>query len=146
MEQKKVGFVLQAIKTEQFAILVENLSNKKPLELGSQLQFKFDQKQNLIGVEIGFEYIQSKKVLLKIVVSCHFKIEVDSWQSFLIIQEGKLVVPKGFLAHLAMITVGTARGVLHAKTESTDFSKFIIPAINVIEMIPDDAVIDMVVN
>lgn len=144
MEQKQIGFVLQGIKTEQFAILNENFNHKKPVELGSQLQFKFDQNQKLIGVEVGFEYIQSKKVLLKIVVSCHFKIEVDSWQSFLTIQEGKLVVPKGFLAHLTMITIGTARGVLHTKTESTDFSKFILPAINVIEMIPDDAVIELV--
>lgn len=144
MEQKKVGFVLQAIKTEQFAILDENFSHKKPIELDSQLQFKFDQKQNLIAVAIGFNYIQSKKVLLKIVVSCHFKIETESWLSFLKVQEEKLVVPKGFLAHLAMITVGTARGVLHAKTESTDYSKFIIPAINVIEMVENDAVIDLI--
>lgn len=144
MEQLKVGFGLQAIKTEQFAILEDNFSHKKSVELVSQLQFKFDQKNNLIGVEVGFEYVQSKKVLLKIVVGCHFKIETDSWQSFLANQEGKLVVPKGFLAHLAMITIGTARGVLHAKTESTEFNKFIIPTLNVNEMIPDDAVIDLV--
>ena len=129
MEQKKVGFELQGIKTEQFAILNENFNHKKPVDLNSQLQFKFDQKQSLIGVEIGFEYLQSKKILLKIVVSCHFKIEADSWQTFLEIQKGKIVVPKGFLAHLAMITVGTTRGVLHTKTESTDYAKFILPAI-----------------
>ena len=129
MEQKKVGFELQGIKTEQFAILHEDFNHKKPVDLDSQLQFKFDQKQNLIGVEVSFEYIQSKKILLKIVVSCHFKIEADSWQTFLEIQKGKIVVPKGFLAHLAMITVGTTRGVLHTKTESTDYAKFILPAI-----------------
>lgn len=143
MEQKKVGFVLQTIKTEQFAILNENLNHKKTVDLDSQLQFKFDQKQKLIGVEVSFEYIQSKKVLLKIVVSCHFKIESDSWQTFLETQKGKIVVPKGFLAHLAMITVGTTRGVLHTKTESTDFAKFILPAMNVFDMIPNDATIDI---
>lgn len=144
MEQKKVGFELQGIKTEQFAILDENFNHKKPVDLNSQLQFKFDQKQSLIGVEIGFEYIQSKKRLLKIVVSCHFKIEADSWQTFLETQKGKLVIPKGFLAHLAMITVGTTRGVLHVKSESTPFAMFILPAINVLEMISDDAEIDLI--
>lgn len=144
MEQKKVGFELQGIKTEQFAILNENFNHKKPVDLNSQLQFKFDQKQSLIGVEIGFEYIQSKKRLLKIVVSCHFKIEADSWQTFLETQKGKLVIPKGFLAHLAMITVGTTRGVLHVKSESTPFAMFILPAINVVEMIPNDAEIDLI--
>ena len=38
-----------------------------------------------------------------------------------------------------MITIGTTRGVLFAKTESTPFSKYIIPTINVAEMIENDA-------
>lgn len=78
------------------------------------------------------------KVFIKIQVSCHFKIEENDWNSFA--TENKLVVPKGFLAHLAMITTGTTRGVLFAKTEGTQFSKYIIPTINVEEMIKNDAV------
>jgi hypothetical protein len=143
MEHNKVGFELQGIKTEQFAMLTEHLNPKKPVDLESQLQFKFDQKQHLIGVAIGFEYVQTKKTLLKILVSCHFKIEADSWQAFSGTQAGKLVVPKGFLAHLSTITVGTARGVLHVKTEHTPFAMFILPAINVAEMIPNDFEIDL---
>ncbi len=54
-----------------------------------------------------------------------------------------MVVSKGFLAHLAMITTGTARGVLFAKTEATQFSKFIIPTLNVAEMIKEDASFDL---
>jgi hypothetical protein len=37
-----------------------------------------------------------------------------------------------------MITVGTARGVLHAKTEGTTLNKFFIPTVNVVEMVTDD--------
>jgi hypothetical protein len=57
-----------------------------------------------------------------------------------------LIVPKGFLAHLAMITTGTSRGVLFAKTEATPFSKFIIPTLNVSEMIYEDAIFDISVQ
>src|SRR5690606_41088639 len=102
---------------------------------------KLDQTNKQVAVFLGFELVQGKKVFLKIQVSCHFKLEESSWQSF--IQNNKLIVPKGFLAHLAMITTGTSRGVLFAKTEGTQFSKFIIPTLNVEEMIKEDVSFDI---
>jgi hypothetical protein len=140
-ENTQVGFALKGIKTEQFAIFEENYAPKKETGLGTELQFKLDQINKQIGVFLGFEFMQGKKVFLKILVSCHFKIEESSWRSF--IQENKLVVPEGFLAHLAMITTGTSRGVLFAKTEGTQFSKFIVPTLNVAEMIQEDAAFDI---
>lgn len=142
-ENSKVGFVLQGIKTEQFAIIDENFSPRKKTGLGTELQFKLDQKNKQIGVYIDFEFIQTRKVFLKIQVSCHFKIEQKSWDSLYQENQYKLVIPKDFLAHLAMITTGTARGVLFAKTESTQFSAFIIPTLNVADMISEDAVFNM---
>lgn len=140
-ENTQVGFALKGIKTEQFAIFEENYAPKKVTGLGTELQFKLDQKNKQIGVFLGFEFMQGKKVFLKIVVSCHFKIEESSWSSF--VQENSLTVPKEFLAHLAMITTGTTRGVLFAKTEATPFSKFIVPTLNVAEMIKEDASFEM---
>ena len=143
-ENTQVGFALQGIKTEQFAIFEENFAPKKETDLGTELQFKLDQKNKQIGVFIGFIFMQGKKVFLKIQVSCHFKIEEASWNNFIKKKESKLVVSKGFLAHLAMITTGTTRGVLFAKTESTLLSKFIVPTLNVAEMITEDASFDIV--
>jgi hypothetical protein len=140
-ENTQVGFAIKGIKTEQFAIFEENYAPKKETGLGTELQFKLDQINKQIGVFLGFEFMQGKKVFIKIQVSCHFKIEESSWKSF--IQENKLVVPQGFLAHLAMITTGTSRGVLFAKTEGTQFSKFIVPTLNVAEMIQEDATFDI---
>lgn len=145
-DNTQVGFELQGIKTEQFAIFEENYTPKKETALGTELQFKLDQETKQIGVFLGFEFIQGKKVFLKIQVSCHFKIEEKSWENFIQKGNAKLVVPKGFLAHLAMISTGTTRGVLFAKTESTPFSKFIVPTLNVDEMIKEDASFDMVVE
>jgi hypothetical protein len=143
-ENKQVGFTLKGIKTEQFAIIEENYVSKKETGLGTELQFKLDQTYKQIAVFLGFEFMQGKKIFLKIQVSCHFKIEDNSWHSF--IKENKLIVPKDFLAHLAMITTGTSRGVLFAKTEATQFSKFIVPALNVVEMIKEDASFDIDFN
>lgn len=145
-ENTLVSFVLQGIRTEQFAVFEENYASKKETALGTELQFKLDQKNKQIGVFLGFELIQGKKIFLKIQVSCHFRVEEKSWVNFIDKEKGKLIIPKGFLAHVAMITTGTARGVLFAKTESTQFSKFIIPTINVAEMIKEDASFDMEVE
>jgi len=141
IEKKSVDFALQGINTEQFAIFEENYAPKKEIGLNTSLQFKVDIQNKQIGVFLGFEFIQGKKIFLKIQVSCHFKIEETAWKSF--IQEDKLIVPASFLAHLSMITIGTTRGVLYAKTESTLFSKFIIPTINVAEMIREDATFEI---
>lgn len=143
-ENTQVGFALKGIKTEQFAIFEENYSPKKETSLGTELQFKLDQNNKQIAVFLGFEFLQGKKVFLKIQVSCHFKIEESSWNS--LIQENKLIMPKGFLAHLAMITTGTSRGVLFAKTEATPFSTFIVPTLNVAEMIKEDVLFDIAVQ
>ena len=140
-ENNKVGFTLKGIKTEQFAIFEENYSPKKETGLGTELQFRLDQANRQIGVFLGVEFTQVKKVFLKIQVSCHFKIEDSSWNAF--IEESQLTVPKGFLAHLAMITTGTSRGVLFSKTEGTPFSRFMIPTLNVGEMIHEDVTFDI---
>lgn len=135
-EQKRIEFKLQGIKTEQFAILEENFSSEKEISLAANLQFKINSKNKQMGVFLGFEFIQEKTVLLKIIVSCHFKIEDLAWNS--LIDEDKIIFPKDFLAHLAMITTGTARGVLFAKTEDTPFAKYIIPTLNVAELVEKD--------
>lgn len=85
------------------------------------------------------------KHLYKIVTSCHFKINDASWINFIDKKESdnQFIISKGFITHLAMISVGTTRGILYAKTEGTDFVKFIIPTINLSELILEDAIFDL---
>ena len=83
--------------------------------------------------------MQNKKSFIKIEVSCHFKIQDESWNNLVHVEDANLIIPKTFLSHIAMITVGTARGILFSKTEGTPFSKFIIPTVNVVAMIKKDA-------
>lgn len=142
-ENTKVGFILQGIKCEQFAVLEENFTPKKEIQLGTQLELKFDQTNKQFGVFFGIEFIQTKKTFLKMVVSCHFKILDESWNQFIQKDKPKLIVPKGFMAHLATITVSTTRGVLYAKTEGTQFSKFLVPLLNVTEMITEDVTFNL---
>ncbi len=145
MESKaqQIGFALRGIKTEQFAVLDENYTPKKTVNLSTDLQFKLDAENKYIGVFLTFQFEQEKKTFIKIEVSCHFQVHDDAWQGFMQKSDFQVVVHKGFLAHLTMITAGTARGILFTKTETTPFSKFIIPTLNVTELIKEDATFDL---
>jgi hypothetical protein len=141
-EKNEVGFSLQGIKTEQFAIFEENFVLKKEVSFETGLEFKVDQINKQIGVFFEVKFKQGKKLFIKISVSCHFKIKQESWDAFLM-DSNILKIEKGFLSHLAMLTIGTTRGVLFAKTEGTQFSKFIIPTLNVNDIITEDAVFSL---
>ena len=142
-KENLVGFLLKKIHTEQFALFEENFIESIKVNLNAQIQFKLDHKNYMVGTFMGFTFEQEKKPFLKIEVSCHFKLEENAWRNFTDEKKSKTTIPKGFLAHLAMITIGTARGVLFAKTEGTLFNTFIIPTLNVSEMIEIDGVFSM---
>lgn len=140
MEKKvEIGFKLIHIKTEQFALLEDNYTPDMPINFITSLNFKMNSKDKVIGSFVDFAFEQEKKTIIKIQVSCHFKIENNSWKDFLNDGLSTITIPKGFLSHLAMLTVGTTRGVLFAKTEGTEFSKIIIPSINVTAIVKEDA-------
>ena len=139
IKEDKIIFSLQNIKNEQFAIIEKNYKEKEPVEITTGVQFMIDSKNHVLGSLVNIAFEQSKRIFLKIDVSCHFNIEIKSWNKFINKKESIMTIPKGFLAHMATITVGTSRGILFSKTDGTIFNKFIIPTINIAEMITKDA-------
>lgn len=136
MEGERVGFILIGLKTEQFAIFEDNYSSKDDVELKTELEFKINEKTKTIGVFTTFIFEQKKQAFLKLQISCQFKINEDSFDSFC--KESEITVPKELLIHITMITVSSARGVLHAKTEGTEFNKFLLPTMDVTKMVKED--------
>ena len=145
MKQKTstVNFALLGIKTEQFAIIDENYNSRKATDFGTKLEFKLDEINKQIGIFFDVEFVQGKKVFIKIIVSCHFMIDEESWKKMESSKDFKIIISRDFLTHICMITVGTARGVLFAKTEGTEFSNYIIPTIDLTLMITEDAVFEL---
>ncbi len=78
---------------------------------------------------------------MTIQVNCNFEISQESFNSLIV--NDNIIVPNKFIAHMAMITVGTSRGILHSKTEGTIFNKYILPTINVSQMLPEDAIFEI---
>jgi len=137
---KSIGFSLKKVSTEQFAIIEEGFNDKGTVRLSTSLRYAADDVQKYLAVFTSFIFDSDTKPFLVVEASCHFQIKDSAWIEMFNSDTNTLVIPKGFLCHLAMLTVGTSRGILHAKTEGTCFNKYVLPTINVNQIIKEDAI------
>ncbi len=135
----RVQFALSKITTEQFAILENAFAPKKDIKINTNIRFGADENKNMVACFTAFSFETEQKAFLKIEAGCHFLVIRESWNSMYDSEQQILKLPKGFLTHLAVLTVGATRGILHSKTEGTDYNKFVLPTINLGEMIKEDA-------
>lgn len=140
----QIGFSLQKVTTEQFAILDDSYKDGDDIQLGTNLKFGINEEKHLIVVILSVQFTQKDKPFLKLDAACHFNINDSSWNEFLNADNHEIVFPKGFIGHLVMLTIGTTRGILHSKTENTPFNKFLLPTINVNDIIKSDLVMKVV--
>lgn len=94
-------------------------------------------ENNVIACSLSFTLEKEEKPFINIEVACHFEIKEESFKNELL-QGNVLKIDKGFASHLAMITVGTTRGVLYANTKNTPFEEYLIGLLNVEKMINED--------
>jgi hypothetical protein len=139
--KKNISFRLLNIVTEQFATFeIENIPDSN--ELKSELQFSTNLEKRIIGCKMNFQFFHDQRPFILLTVVCNFDVEEGSWNNQ-VLSKNKITLPKHLLEHLCMITVGTSRGILHAKTENTSFNKFIIPTLNVTDMVEKDVVFEI---
>ena len=142
MEAKKnISFRLLNIVTEQFATFeVENIPDNNNLK--SELQFSINPDNRVVACKMNFQFLHNNQPIVVLAIVCNFDVEEKSWNEN-ILSANKITLPKHFLEHLCVITVGTARGVLHAKTENTTFNRFLIPTLNVSNLVAKDVVFEI---
>lgn len=138
MKENKVGFGLLKITTEQFAIIESAFSDSENIQLGAGIEFGIDDKHKVVACIVRFELMIKNSPFLIIHVRCEFGIEKDAWSEFFCNEKKSICFPKGFASHLAILTVGTARGILHAKTENTKFNEYFLPTININDFVKED--------
>lgn len=145
-KQEGIKFGLAGIQTVEFAIIKEAYKENEE----NSIQFLFnttfgvkDEKGNEVMCDIEFALKQTEIPFLKIRVACFFEIKTDSFNNLYNQDENEFVLPKDFANHLIVLTLGTLRGVLHAKTESTPFNKYTIPIIDISKRITEDVTIPL---
>jgi len=132
-----IKFSLVHIEDNQFSTFDEMLDVDKPIKQQVGFGFGVDIEKKIIAVSVDFIFLKEDRPLLKQNITCYFKISSEDFDNYLR-KKQEVVLPCGFGKHLAMLTTGTARGVLFANTKNTAFSKYLIGLINIDEMFNED--------
>lgn len=133
-------FRMFRINVEQFAILAENVQLEK-LDIATGLEIKYSLEGKSLAIVMTFKFISEEEKVMLLKLNCEFQIQEDDWNSQ--INDAKIIIPKNFIEYLVVQTIGTARGVLHCKTEGTAFNHIILPPMNVSDMINGDMIINL---
>lgn len=133
-----VRFNMVKITTKQFAIVNEPKEEQGSIGIEWGFNISYSMNMHRIGVTPTLTLLdeQNQKLLI-LTLFCEFDIHPEDWQT--LIKGDKLVIPKGLLEYFISQTVGTMRGVLYCKTEDTPYSFFVLPSINVSEIVQTDA-------
>ncbi len=137
---KPIRFLLRKITSEQFATLGDLPDSKHKIEISTRANFAYNPDNRAVGVLTTFTFIAMEKPFLILEAGCHFQIEPEDWKS-LLKEDESLELPKNFVNHLLMLTIGTARGILYQKTINTDYNRFLIPLINVTKIVNSDIIL-----
>ena len=131
---ENIKFNMAGIYVEQFSTFTAEIVNG--------IHYKVDSANKLVGCFMEFSFSQNKQPIIHLKVSCAFGIENKSWKEFAK-EKGKIIIPEMFLEHMAAVTTGTSRGILFAKTEKTPFNNFLLPPLNVKELVQSDGVFEI---
>lgn len=127
-----IPFRIFKITNDPIELHADLFDGQSPTEFGTEFSFNGDLKQRIIGCRSVYIFRQGANILSSLTVYCYFEIAPEYVNENL--AGGKLMVSKEFLRYLATISVGTARGIQHAKTQGTILNGFVIPPVNLMEM------------
>lgn len=129
-----IAFNMSQIKIEQFAILIDEISDDLGINVNFGVQISDDYKSVRMLTQI--RYTQGETIHLILDLACIFSIAEESIKE--LTNNQRIVLPRGFLVHMAIHSIGTARGVLHCKTEGKKMNLLVLPPINVDSMFPEN--------
>ena len=139
MNKKELPIPFKIVKVEenQFSVFEETLVLEEPIQQQIGFGFGIDAESRIVVVSMEFVLHKQNQPLIKLEIACYFEIEPQKFQEKLVQADG-VVLPCSLTKHLAMITMGTARGVLFANTKNTEFNKFIIGLVDIDKMFTED--------
>jgi hypothetical protein len=142
MAHKKINFGLRSIKTNQFATIDDVFHDGDEVGLETGFQFGLNDENRILSVQLSVKFHCDNNPFIILKVACDFQIDESSFKKFRDKETNKIKIEKGFITHMMVITVGTARGVLHAKLDGTEFDQFLLPTIDVSQIVVEDVEFD----
>ena len=141
MENTTFLFALQKISTEQFALNEDVLNLDCNINLSSKFKFGIVPENRILAVSVKFMFEKESNPFIIVEVVCNFDIEQKSWNDYFSSEKKQIAIPKDIAIHLLFLSIGTTRGVLHAKTENTAYNKYFLPTLDVSKSILEDIVV-----
>lgn len=135
---QSIPYRISHIETVQFALFPDNFVNRQKVTVNTNCGYNVRSDLSQVRNVISVNYIQNEKILLVVQLACYYDIDPESFKAIKL--EGK--IPVDFLRYMGSISVGTMRGVIHAKTEGTVLNPVVMPPINLEEMIKNDLLIE----
>ena len=134
MIMENIAFYMSQIKIEQFAVLIDEIPEDLGVNVSFGVQISDDYKS--VRMQTLIRYTQEESVHLMLDMACIFSLAEESIKD--LTNNKKIVLPRGFLVHMAIHSIGTARCVLHCKTEGKKMNVLVLPPINVDSMFPEN--------
>lgn len=138
-DYNSLGFAFVGLKTTQFATNDKAHRNTGDLDLQTNIGFALDEANRVLIVEVQFDFFKIKDApFLKIGLQGHFEIDAKGWKQLSNNDSPSIVFPQKLITHFVVLTIGAARGALHAKTEGSIYNTYILPTVNVADVINKD--------
>lgn len=142
-EMKQISFTLGNIHTEQFAMFEDALAEHNgtgEIQNTGNVSVGGNPTNRVIAISVMSDFKMEDTIVMTIKVVTTFQIEATSWNALM---DNQIVtLPRDFIIHLESIALSATRGVLAAKTEGTLFSGYMIPLVNMADLVKEDLQID----
>jgi hypothetical protein len=144
-EKKTIPFRIVGIDTTQFAIIEDSYKDDCAMDLSVGVPISASDEDNAIEVALSVQFkCESSSPFIILEVKVKFDIEPEAFQTLVVSKKKKttIVIPVGLARHLATLTVGTARGILHERLSKTKLNGFVLPTIDLTKILEEDIVLD----
>ena len=140
-DYNSLGFAFVGLKTTQFATNDKAYRTTGELDLRTNIGFALDEANRILIVEVQFDFFKKKDApFLKIALQGHFEIDAKGWKQLSDNNDNSIIFPQKLITHFVVLPIGAARGALHAKTEGSIYNTYILPTVNVAEVINKDVI------
>lgn len=140
MATNQIGFALIRIHTIVFELDETQYEPELEDKIETGISIKASDKDHTISIFFLVRFKQDSVPFINLEVQCEFEIEPKAFEAFRSSRD-TLTIPSAFARHLAVITVGTTRGILFEKLNKSNFKNFLLPSINLMNYIKEDIIL-----
>jgi hypothetical protein len=125
MERANISYKIGGFELTQFVPSWDGLNGSESFGVKSGVDFSYNFEQYTIKSVLNVEFYSKEILALKIQLCTFVTISEETAKA--LENDGKIVIPAGFLAQCASFGHGALRGIMYLKTANTPLEGIIMP-------------------